>query len=117
MPAMVPNGRLAMCHAMVRRNCRVVMRHGLPPGPDGMTGTSGLPKAALRWSRKALSWRTTSLDRCVLVAAPGRSTGQSVSLPLARVGLADRRSSTAIASATGSIVTQLAASPMVDRRL
>jgi hypothetical protein len=47
----------------------------------------------------------------------GRSTGQSVSLPLARAGLADRRSSTAIASATGSIVTQLAASPMVDRRL
>jgi hypothetical protein len=48
MPAMVPNGRLAMCHAMVRRNCLVVMRHGLPSGPGGMTGSSGLPKAVLR---------------------------------------------------------------------
>ena len=47
MPAMVPNGRLAMCHAMVRRNCLVVMRHGLPSGPGGMTGSSGLPKAVL----------------------------------------------------------------------
>jgi hypothetical protein len=47
----------------------------------------------------------------------GRSTGQSVSLPLARAGPADRRSSTVIASATGSIVTQLAASPTAARRL
>ena len=39
----VPNGRLAMCQATVRRNCRVVMRHGLPSGPGGMIGASGVP--------------------------------------------------------------------------
>jgi len=48
MPAIVPNGRLAMCQAMVRRNWRVVIRQGLPSGPGGMIGASALPKRALR---------------------------------------------------------------------
>jgi hypothetical protein len=47
----------------------------------------------------------------------GRSTGQSVSLPVFRAACSDSRSSTVIASATGSIVTQLADSPALDRRL
>ena len=37
-PAIVPKGRLAIRQAMVRRNCRVVMRHGAPVGAGGMAG-------------------------------------------------------------------------------
>ena len=38
----MPNGRLAMCQAMVRRNWRVVIRHGSPDGPGGSAGCSSL---------------------------------------------------------------------------
>jgi hypothetical protein len=31
-------GRFAMCQATVRRNCRVVSLHGMPPEPDGTIG-------------------------------------------------------------------------------
>lgn len=52
LPAMVPNGRLAMDKATVRRNCRVVKFQGSSP----MRGMAGSPsERASRPSRKRLS--------------------------------------------------------------
>ena len=47
LPATVPNGRLAICQATVRRNWRVLKCQGRASEPRGIAGASGAPYPAI----------------------------------------------------------------------
>ena len=114
LPAMVPNGRLAMYQATVRRSCRVVNLQGSSP----MRGMAGSPsERASRPSRNRLSVVVAPMPRWSALQGQSFRVTHRDESPFSLRLRAESASMTSTARATGSMVIQSAVTPRGPWRL
>ena len=110
MPATVPNGRLAMCQATVRRNWRVVNRHGFHRRRADHAD-AGRSEQALEVVAESVELANDlSGDVGLGAGLQRKDRPQGVDAARSRHA-AESCSSTSTARATGAMVTHSAGSP------
>src|SRR6266478_10245510 len=116
LPATTPKGRLAIYQASVRRNCRVLNRHGCP----SIIGSAEWSMEPYRLSsavrNRLICFTMTGMPLRAALLRRSRMSQRSSASRCLRC-CAARRSATATARSTGPIVIHSAESPRVPRCL